>query len=238
MTKPSKARTTGTPHEPLVPLSPAAAKQKRGPAVWGPIAIDKPQVFPVVPETETAEVALVAAPVADAAVPAPPKRRARTFKYIFNWHQRPDGKRGFTYRDLCPALHVAAESLRGALEDPGRLTVHSVMTLAGLMGENPMVLLADIMAEIYANPGARAAATRKARTTKPRTKPADEQLNEPGNDMGELDDEMKVAQLNEPGDTGPAVAAKSPKKTAPKAKAATKTAAKAGPKKGKKKKKN
>ena len=89
---------------------------------------------------------------------------------IVTKHPGPDGKVGFTFRDLCPTLHVAAESLRAAIINPGRLSVEAVVALAGLMHEDPMVLLADILAETRNNAAARAAADRKARKSKPSPK--------------------------------------------------------------------
>ncbi len=71
----------------------------------------------------------------------PRRRKGRTLHDIVTKHPGPDGKVGFTFRELCPTLHVAAESLRAALINPGRLSVEAVVALAGLMNEDPLVLL-------------------------------------------------------------------------------------------------
>ena len=87
---------------------------------------------------------------------------------IVEFHKGPYGKRGFTFRDLCPKLHVAAESLRAAIEYPGRLSVTSVVALADLMGEDPMLLLSDILAEMKSKPNGEKKSLERARSVKPK----------------------------------------------------------------------
>ncbi|MDF7815448.1 hypothetical protein [Hymenobacter sp. YC55] len=207
MTKNPKGRAASTTRTPLdnPPLS--APKTKRGNSGWGPVATEP--MFTEVPPT---------APVAaEATATSQPKRRHRKFKHIVERHPGPDGKRGFTFRDLCPVLHVAAESLRAALIDPGRLTVNSIVALADLMEEDPQIVLSDILAEVRSNPAARKAAAAKARAGK-KTTPAAEQPSEPEPEPVETKAPVKATKSKEP---------------APKS--AAKTEGKAGTKKGNKK---
>lgn len=125
---------------------------------WGPLALEPGQGLPPV-----VAIAAVAKPAK-----APRKRKGRTMDFIVNRYQRADGRVGFTFRELCPKLHVAAESLRAAIINPSRLSVASVVALADLMGEEPMMVLADILAEMKSNPNAKKAAKEKARSGKPK----------------------------------------------------------------------
>lgn len=83
----------------------------------------------------------------------PPKTYyGRTFRDIVQYHPRTEPERqgipGFTIRELCTTLHVAAESLRTAYDEPGRLTLSGVVALAQKMGEDPLRVAADLFAEI------------------------------------------------------------------------------------------
>ena len=53
-----------------------------------------------------------------------------------------------TVRNLCGSLHVAAESLRAAYDEPGRLSVNAVLAFSDLVGEEPEQVFATIHAEI------------------------------------------------------------------------------------------
>ena len=157
---PKTPKTAGADTQQL-PLSTPNVQGRKGPKSphgWGYIS----EPAPAKPDaTATAAVAAVAAT-------APRKRKARTFQQIVDSYKRPDGKMGYTFRDLCPKLHIAAESLRAALKDPGRLSVNSVLALAKLMEVDPNVVMNDIMAEARRTPKAKAAAAAKlARTGKP-----------------------------------------------------------------------
>lgn len=162
MVKPPKAASSGTQQQPLSTPNVRGRKEPKGPRSWGYISENNPA------PAETPEVA--AAPEVDKEA-TPRKRKARTFKQIVDGHKRPDGKVGYTFRDLCPKLHIAAESLRAAIKDPGRLTVNAVLTLAKMMGEDPHVVMRDIMAEAQRNPKAKAAAAAKVVRTAKSTKP-------------------------------------------------------------------
>lgn len=158
MVKPRKSADSGTQQQPLSTPNVRGRKEPKSPRSWGYISENNPA------PTETPEVA--AAEVAKEA--APGKRKGRTFKQIVESYKRPDGKVGYTFRDLCPKLHIAAESLRAAIKDPGRLSVNAVLALAKLMEEDPHVIMRDIMAEAQRNPKAKAAAAAKlARIGKP-----------------------------------------------------------------------
>jgi hypothetical protein len=149
MLKPPKTAGAGTQKLPLSTPNVQGRKEPKSKSGWGYIS------EPAQPEPAEA-VAAVVAPNK-----APRKRKARTFQQIFDGYKRPDGRVGFTFRDLCPTLHIAAESLRAALKDPGRLSVHAVLALAKLMEEDPMVVMNDIMAEAQRTTKAKAAAAAK-----------------------------------------------------------------------------
>jgi hypothetical protein len=80
--------------------------------------------------------------------------RGRTFRDIVQNHPRTEPERrgtvGYTVRELCGTMHIAADSLRAAYEDPGRLSLNSIAALAYKMGEDPLQLVADIFAETKA----------------------------------------------------------------------------------------
>ncbi|SFQ79765.1 hypothetical protein [Hymenobacter arizonensis] len=81
--------------------------------------------------------------------PAPRRNasRRRTFRNIVLKHPRGDGKFGFRVRELCAKLRISAASLTEARENPGRLSVNAVVALAEAMGECPLQVLADLVAE-------------------------------------------------------------------------------------------
>lgn len=154
MAKSSSPGTTGSTHIPLSTPNVRSRKEPKAPRSWGYIS----EPAPAQPEAAEAVASVVAK--------APVKPRTRTFIKMMDRHKRPDGKTGFTYRDLCPKLNLAAESLRAARIDPGRLTLNAVVTLAGLMGEDPLLVLADIMAEIKHKPKRKTEAAKVARAGK------------------------------------------------------------------------
>jgi hypothetical protein len=71
----------------------------------------------------------------------------RTFRAIVQQHPRANGKVGFTVRELCAIMRISAASLTAARINPGRLSVKAVMALAGAMGEEPLLVFADLLAE-------------------------------------------------------------------------------------------
>ncbi len=93
-----------------------------------------PLSVPVCPVTNTAPDLLTPANVQT------PGTSRRTFHGIVLDRQ-------FTVRRLCNELHVAAESLRAAYDEPGRLSLNAVMAFSGLLGEEPEKVSADLFAE-------------------------------------------------------------------------------------------
>ncbi|WBA44020.1 hypothetical protein [Hymenobacter canadensis] len=93
--------------------------------------------------------------------PAPRPRAAarRTLSSIIHYHPRPDGKAGFTVRELCRTMRIGAESLTDAQQNPGRLSLSAIEALAEKMQESPVQLVVDLLAEM----GARRKPRRKAR---------------------------------------------------------------------------
>ena len=81
--------------------------------------------------------------------PAPRRNapRRRTFRDIVQKHPRGNGKFGFRVRELCATMRISAASLTEARENPGRLSVNAVVALAEAMGECPLHVLADLLAE-------------------------------------------------------------------------------------------
>lgn len=79
--------------------------------------------------------------------------------------------RGFTVRSLCSKLHVAAESLRAAYHDPGRLSLNAAMAFSELVGEDPDKVVVGMMAEIKERrqKGSAPAAPVRSRTLKTKT---------------------------------------------------------------------
>lgn len=73
--------------------------------------------------------------------------RRRTFSDIVRRHPRANGKCGFTVRELCAAMHISAASLTEARDNPGRLSLNSVVGLAEAMGESPLHVILDLLAE-------------------------------------------------------------------------------------------
>lgn len=79
-----------------------------------------------------------------------PRRSAlkrRTFRDIAEHHPRANGKSGFTVRELCTTMRISAASLTEARENPGRLSLNAVVALAEAMGECPMQVIMDLLAE-------------------------------------------------------------------------------------------
>jgi len=99
------------------------------------------------------------APSRPVALPAPataqkrrsaPRRNAprrRTFRDIVQKHPRANGTFGFRVRELCITMHISTASLTEARANPGRLSVNAVVALAEAMGECPLRVLTDLMAE-------------------------------------------------------------------------------------------
>ena len=99
------------------------------------------------------------APDRPVALPAPataqkrrsaPRRNAsrrRTFRDIVQKHPRGNGTFGFRVRELCATMHISTASLTEARENPGRLSVNAVVALAEAMGECPLRVLTDLMAD-------------------------------------------------------------------------------------------
>lgn len=86
----------------------------------------------------------------------------RTFQDIVQHHPRANGKVGFTVRELRTTMRISAASLTEARANPGRLSVNAVMALAEAMGESPLSVFADLVAE--------AGTTKKSRRKKPVTR--------------------------------------------------------------------
>jgi hypothetical protein len=84
-------------------------------------------------------------------------------------------QKNLTVRRLCSELHVAAESLRAAYDEPGRLSVNAVLAFSELVGEEPEKVFADIHAEIkeLRKKGPAAEAPKRSRTLKVKPKAAD-----------------------------------------------------------------
>ena len=76
----------------------------------------------------------------------PPPQRRR-FRAIVERHCRPNGKVGFTVRELCTTMRISAASLAHARANPGHLSVEKVMALAEAMGECPLGVLLDLLSE-------------------------------------------------------------------------------------------
>lgn len=113
----------------------------------------------------------------------------RTFRDIVQFHPRTEPERlgipGFTIRELCSTLHVAAESLRTAYDEPGRLSLTGLMALAEKMNEDPLRVAADLFAEIrYKQQIAAEKAAEKPKPVKrarlSKKKPADQSEETPG----------------------------------------------------------
>ena len=81
--------------------------------------------------------------------PAPCRNasRRRTFRDIVQKHPRGDGRFGFRVRELCAMMRTSAASLTEARKNPGRLSVNAVVALAEAMGEEPLRVLTDLLAE-------------------------------------------------------------------------------------------
>lgn len=78
----------------------------------------------------------------------------------------------FTVRHLCNKLHVAAESLRAAYDEPGRLSLNAVLALSELVGEDPQKVAADLITEIseLRKKGPAPTASHRSRTLKVKAK--------------------------------------------------------------------
>lgn len=82
-----------------------------------------------------------------ASVPRQSAARQRTFHDIVQKHPRTNGTFGFRVRELCATMRISAASLTAARRNPGQLSVNAVVALAGAMGEDPLCILTDIVAE-------------------------------------------------------------------------------------------
>lgn len=96
--------------------------------------------------------------------PAPRRKqsKSRTFRDMAERHPRPNGKFGFTVRELCTTMRISAASLTEARANPGHLSVNKVVALAEAMEEHPLHVLADLLTE---------AAAKKRRERKKRVPP-------------------------------------------------------------------
>ena len=74
----------------------------------------------------------------------------RTFRDIVQKHPRGNGTFGFRVRELCAMMRTSAASLTEARKNPGRLSVNAVVALAEAMGEVPLRVLTDLLAEAAA----------------------------------------------------------------------------------------
>ena len=112
-----------------------------------------------------AKIASTAPSFPDEENPSSTKSTPRTFHGIVQ-------ENGLTVRRLCSTLHVAAESLRAAYDEPGRLSLNAVMALSELVGEDPQTVAADLFTEIHElrKKGPAPAAPKRSRTLKPRAK--------------------------------------------------------------------
>ena len=90
-------------------------------------------------------------------------------------------EKGLTVRNLCSKMHVAAESLRAAYDEPGRLSLNAVVALSELVGEDPKAVAADLLAEVVElrQKGPASPAPRRSRSLKVKVAP--------GQDSGEGD---------------------------------------------------
>ncbi|MDF7815450.1 hypothetical protein [Hymenobacter sp. YC55] len=82
---------------------------------------------------------------------------------------------GFTVRQLCSGMHLAAESLKAAYDEPGRLSLNAVMAFSELVGEEPEKLVGDLFAEIreLREKGPAPATSRRSRSLKPKPRPSE-----------------------------------------------------------------
>lgn len=87
--------------------------------------------------------------------------RKRTFRNIIECHPRGNGKFGFTVRELCTTMHIAAETLTKARKDPGRLSLNSLMALADAMGEPHLDVMMDVMVQTMAKKARANAGTKR-----------------------------------------------------------------------------
>ena len=71
----------------------------------------------------------------------------RTFRDIVRHHPRPEGRVGFTVRELCTLLRISTASLAEARDNPGRLSLNAVVALAEVMQKNPLNVMLVISAE-------------------------------------------------------------------------------------------
>lgn len=71
----------------------------------------------------------------------------RTFRAIVQHHPRSGGKFGFTVRELCTTMRISAASLTEARDNPGRLSLNAVVALSEAMGESPLSVIVDLLAE-------------------------------------------------------------------------------------------
>lgn len=127
------------------------ANQPSPPALELPFPAPSPAVESTAPGV--AETGLIP-PVPLLPPPNPPVRaprrpvpRRRTFRAIVERHCRPNGKVGFTVRELCTTMRISAASLAHARVYPGHLSVEKVMALAEAMGECPLGVLLDLLSE-------------------------------------------------------------------------------------------
>lgn len=77
-----------------------------------------------------------------------PVATGRTLQEIVSSYQRRDGDTGLRVREMTHAMHVAAETLKTALDEPERFSMASIFGLADLMGVPPGMLIADIFHQV------------------------------------------------------------------------------------------
>lgn len=128
---------------------PSLLARERSCALSNPIeeAVDALAVEQVEGTGSAGTLDLLAQPALPPQVLRPKRSRRRTFRAIVERHCRPNAKIGFTVRELCTTMHISAASLRHARANPGGLSVEKVMALAEAMGENPLSVVLDLLAE-------------------------------------------------------------------------------------------
>lgn len=93
------------------------------------------------------------------------RKRFRSFQEVVR-------ERGFTVRKMCSELRIAAESLRAAYDEPGRLSLNAALALSEMLEEDPQDVLASLVAEIKQKKasGAPVTSAKRSRSSK---KPAE-----------------------------------------------------------------
>ena len=81
-----------------------------------------------------------------------PKPSGQTLHELISQFRRPDGTQGLRVRELTRAMHVAAETLGIAIDEPERLSMASIFGLAELLNITPDQLVADLFHQVSLRP--------------------------------------------------------------------------------------